>query len=208
MEKSKFEVVHTVTPSDAQDIESLWLDPKLGDGLADVHLHNIPIGKPKDFFRVCPDPAYRRLTEIYTHKIEGQIDEQNFIIDKSMQGTIEEARRCTLVTVIYRDGSLRLWPLKLPRESEKDNEAWSSARSAAKTAMDKWVKLIWVRRSYMTRDAQPGYAPDPDYSKLPPFNGLVRLGFGEHGIIRDATHPIFRELMGAPAMVADNGGDL
>ena len=28
----------------------------------------------------------------------------------------------------------------------------------------------------MTRDAQPGYAPDPDYSKLPPFNELVRLG--------------------------------
>jgi hypothetical protein len=73
MEKSKLEIVHTVTPSDAQDLESLWLDPKLGDGLADVHLHNIPIGKPKDFFRVCPDPAYRRLTEIYTHKIEGRL---------------------------------------------------------------------------------------------------------------------------------------
>src|SRR5215475_13580158 len=76
MEESKLEIAHTVTPSDAQDIESLWLDPKLGDGLADVHLHNIPIGKPKDFFRVCPDPAYRRLTEIYTHKIEGQIEER------------------------------------------------------------------------------------------------------------------------------------
>jgi hypothetical protein len=60
----------------------------------------------------------------------------------------------------------------------------------------------------MTRDALSGYAPDPDYSKLPPFNELVRLGFGEHGIIRDATHPIFRELMGAPAVVADNGGGL
>lgn len=48
----------------------------------------------------------------------------------------------------------------------------------------------------MTRDAQPGYAPDPDFSKLPPFNELVRLAFGEQGIIRDKSHPIYRELYG------------
>jgi len=80
-------------PDDALDVDSLWLDPALGDGLVDVHFHNIPVGKPRDFFRVHPDPAYRRLSEIYTHKIEGQIDEQNFIISKPMQGAIEEARR-------------------------------------------------------------------------------------------------------------------
>jgi hypothetical protein len=66
-------------PEDALDINSLWLDPALGDGLVDVHFHLVPVGKPKTFFRVNPDPAYRRLTEIYTHKVEGQIDEQNFI---------------------------------------------------------------------------------------------------------------------------------
>ena len=36
-------------PDDAHDLASLWLDPKLGDGLVDVHYHEIPIGKPKDF---------------------------------------------------------------------------------------------------------------------------------------------------------------
>ena len=44
------------TPPDALDIGSLWLDPALGDGLIDVHYHEIPVGKPKDFFRVNPDP--------------------------------------------------------------------------------------------------------------------------------------------------------
>ena len=29
------------------------------------------------------------------------------------------------------------------------------------------------KRSYLTRDALPGYAPDPDWRKLPPFNELV-----------------------------------
>jgi hypothetical protein len=162
--------------ADALDIDSLWLDSKLGDGLIDVHYHNIPFGKPKDFFWMCPKPEYRRLVEILTIKPENTIDEQTYIIDKPMQGVIEEARRATIITCVYRDGTPRLWALKLPKDGEKDNEAWVSARSAAKTAMEKWVKLVWVKRAYMTRDAQEGYAPDPDWDKLPPFAELVKLG--------------------------------
>jgi hypothetical protein len=74
--------------------------------------------------------------------------------------------------------------------------------------MDKWVKLVWSKGSYLTRDAQPGYSPEPDWSKLPSLNEMVKLAVGEYGIIRDTTHPIYRELMGAPAVAADNGGDL
>jgi hypothetical protein len=188
----------TVPPEDAVDMDSLWLDPKLGDGLVDVRHHDIPVGKPRDFFRVNPDPAYRRLTEIYTHKVEGQIDEQHFIISKPMRGQIEEATPCTLVTVVYRDGSIRLWPLKLPKDGMRDNEAWTSARAAAKTAFTKWVKLVWVRRAYMTRDAQDGYAPDPDYNKLPAFEELVTLAFGTNGIINNKEHRIYKDLFGAP----------
>ena len=196
------------TPDDALDIESLWLDPSLGDGLVDVHYHDIPVGKPRDFFRVNPDPAYRRMTEIYVHKTEDQIEEQTYIISKPMQGAIEEARRCTLVTVVYRNGSPRLWALKLPKNGERDNEAWVSARSAAKTAMEKWVKLIWNNRSYTTRDAQSGYAPEPDWSKLPPFDELVRLAFGEHGVIRDNKHRIVLDLFGAAPTKGDDDDDL
>jgi hypothetical protein len=83
-------------PSDAADLTDLWLDPALGDGLTDTCFHNIPVGKPKDFFRVHPGPDWRRRAEIYTHKPEGQIEEQNFIIAKPMLGRIEEARTCTL----------------------------------------------------------------------------------------------------------------
>ena len=92
-----------------------------------------------------------------------------------------------------------------PREGEKDNTAWTSARSAARTAIDKWVRLVWSKRSYLTRDAQPGYAPDPDWKKVPPFDEMVRVAFGPHGVIRATDHPIYRELMGAPATV--NGND-
>jgi hypothetical protein len=186
-------------PDDAKDLSSLWLDPKLGDGLTEVSHHAIPVGKPRTFFRVNPDPAYRRLTAIYTHKIEGQIDERHYIVDKPMLGLIEEAQPCTLVTVVYRDGSIRLWPLKLPKEGMRDIEAWTSARAAAKTAFDKWVRLLWVKGTYMTRDALEGYAPDPDYSKLPPYDELVTIAFGESGIIRNKDHAIYKDLFGAPS---------
>ena len=191
-------------PEDARDYESLWLDPALGDGIVDVHYHKVTVDKPKDFFRTHPDKDYRRRAEIYTHKPEGAIEDVHYILDPSMRGQIPEARPCTLVTVIYRDGTPRLWPIKFPKEGERDNEAWITARTAAKAAIDKWVKLVWVKRAYMTRDAQPGYAPDPDFSKLPSFTELVKLGFGEHGIIRDQSHPIYRELFGVPKQAADD----
>jgi hypothetical protein len=196
-------------PDDAQDISSLWLDPGLGDGIVNVSNHNIPVGKPKDFFRVHPDPAYRRRAEVYTHKPEGVVDEEHYILAPAMRGRIPEARPATIVTCIYRDGSVRLWPISFPREGERDNEAWITARSAAKSAMEKWVKLVWLKRAYQTRDAQPGYAPEPDYTKLPSFDALVEIGYKVHGIIRDTAHPIYRELYGAaPEKAADDGDDL
>jgi hypothetical protein len=191
----------------ATDIEALWFDPALGDGIVDVTLHSVPVGKPKDFFRTVTDSAYRRRTEIYVHKPEGMIDEQHYIIAKPMQGLVDEARPCTIVTVVYRDGSPRLWPIKFPKEGERDNEAWATARAAAKAGMERWVKLVWVRRAYQTRDAQKGYAPDPDFSKLPSFNDLVKLAFGEHGIIRDTTHPVYRELFGMAKEATTSDGD-
>jgi hypothetical protein len=193
-------------PPDATDFESLWLDPALGDGITDTSYHAVPTGKPRDFFRVHPDIAWRRRTEIYTHRPEGAIDEQHYILAPAMWGRIPEARLCTLVTCIYRDGSPRLWPVKFPKDGERDNDAWMTARAACKAGLTKWVKLVWVRRAYTTRDALPGYAPDPDWSKLPPFNDLVKLAFGEHGVINDTEHPIYRELFGMPAQASDTDG--
>ena len=146
------------TPSDALDIEALWMDTALGDGLTDTSWHTIPVDKPKDFFRVHPDRDYRRRTEIYAHKTEGQIETAYYILGPEMRGRLQEARPCVLATCIYRDGSPRLWPIMFPREAEKDNTAWSTARSAARTAIDKWVRLVWNKRLYLTRDALPGYS--------------------------------------------------
>jgi hypothetical protein len=195
---------------DAADMAELYLDPALGDELTGTVISKIPIGKPKDFFRVHSDPGYRRLVEIYTHKPEGQIDEQHFFMGKAMRGVLEEARMALLVTCIYRDGSVRLWPLKRPKSTEKDNDAWVSARTAARAALTQWVRLVWVRNQYEFREAQPGYAPEPDWSKLPAFNQLMKLAVGPNGVMRDVNHPIYRDLTGAapkPTLKVVGGDD-
>ena len=196
------------TPADAIDFASLWIDPQLGDAITSQSFHTVVAGKPKDFFRTVPDESYRKRTQIYVHKPEGAIDEQVYIVAPAMHGRIDEAQPCVLVTVVYRDGLPRIWPIKLPKEGMRDNDAWISARAAAKAALDKWTKIVWVRRTYKTREALPGYAPDPDFSKLPPFEDLIRLAFGVAGVIRDESHPVYCELFGVPgAPKKDNDDD-
>jgi hypothetical protein len=196
------------TPADADDFESLWLDPALGDGITDASYHAVAVGKPRDFFRVHPNKDYRRRVEIYTHKSEGAIDEQHFIVAPAMAGKIEEARPCTLVCCVYRDGSPRLWPIKFPKDGEKDNSAWITARAAAKAAIEKWTRLVWVRSAYTTRDALEGFAPEPDWSKLPSFDELARLAFGKDGVIRNTSHDVYRELFGHPKKASSDADDV
>jgi hypothetical protein len=191
-------------PKDAEDYANLWKDPDLGDGITEVKRSKIAVSKPRDFFRVHPDKAFRRRTEIYVHKPEGQIDEQTYILAPELWGKLEEANEATLVAVVYRDGTPRLWALKVPKDGERDNNAWSTARDAARAAISKWVKIVWSGGVYITREAKPGYAPEPDWSKLPDWDELIRLGFGEHGVIRDESHPVYRDLFGEGP---EGGGD-
>jgi hypothetical protein len=193
---------------DTKDFSSLWIDPGLGDVLARPNVLSIEVGKPKDFFRVCPSLAYRRTAEVLVYKKDGIIETPIYLVDKSMSGLIDKARKLVIVTTIYRDGTVRLWPIPSPNPGEKDNAAWSTARMAAKLAMDHWVSLVWKARSYATRQALEGYAPEPDWNAVPPYEDLIALGFGNDGIIRNKSHHIYTEQIGAPSKSDDDVGDL
>jgi hypothetical protein len=192
-------------PPDAADLSGLFVDTGQGDPLTETVVHAIAVDKPKDFFRVHPDPSYRRRCYVYTLKVEGQVEEFHYIVAESMRDLVPEAKLCLVTTCIYRNGALRLWLLKLPKEGEKDQLAWSTARAAARDALTKWTKIVWVGSKYNTRSAVEGYAPDPDVSKIPPFERLVELAFGAHGVIRDESHPVYGEqILGAAVEKSDD----
>jgi hypothetical protein len=192
-------IVQFPGPNDLDDIGSLF-EPDLGDPITESAILNIPIGKPRDFFRTHPDKAYRRRTTIYIHKPEGVVDTQYFIVSPAMQAMqcfLEEARPCNLVVIVDRTGSPRFWPIPLPRDGEHDFVAWQTAREVVRRGIACWVRPVWVKRAYVAREALEGYAPDPDWAKLPPYDVMVRKAFGENGVIRDEQHPMYQELRGA-----------
>ena len=95
---SKLHVVGAPVPSDATDISCLWLDPSLGNGLTETAYLSVPVGKPKDFFRVCPHETHIRRTEVYTHKVEGVIGPDSELVDL-VSVTFDEARELDLPTI-------------------------------------------------------------------------------------------------------------
>ena len=121
-------------PKDAEDLDALWLN---SESAATSPTSRTTVSSSTSRrtssapWRIQPIAAP---AEVYTHKIEDVVGETHYIIAPSMRGRIEEARPCQLVTVVYRDGTPRLWPIKSPKDDERDNEAWISARSAARWA--------------------------------------------------------------------------
>ena len=58
--------------ADAADIEALWLDPALGDGIVDVSYHTVPVG--------TLDPAARRRLD------GGEVDWVAFTASSTVEG--------------------------------------------------------------------------------------------------------------------------
>src|SRR5262249_21409064 len=112
--------------------------------LTTITTHAVPIGKPRDFFRTVPDPAYRRHAEVYVHKSENVIDEQTYLIGPDLWGQIEEAHPCLLVCVVDRLVNPRLLPHKSPKDGAKDNvaEAQRGRRQDCVDAVD--PVSLWV----------------------------------------------------------------
>ena len=88
-------------------------------------LTTVPVRKPnrQDFVRVHPDPAYR-LTPIAI--IEVKEDREVYLVTSRMAEALPgEFAHATLFTAINRQGTLQMWPVKLPMRG------WSTERMAS-----------------------------------------------------------------------------
>jgi len=157
-------------------------------------LTTVPVRKPspQDFFRVNADPAFRDSFPI----IELKDEREEYIVTANLvPELINELVTKTLYTAINRQGTVFLFPVRLPSPDGKDLDWWRSSRQAAELAMKSWIRM----RSNMNLGAYDifqaeGIIPDPEWPELG-FWDLIKLAFRDHLIDR-IDHPVIKRLRG------------
>jgi hypothetical protein len=102
----------------------------------------------------------------------------------------------TLYTSINRQGTVFLWPVRLPGVDDKACAWWQSSREAAELAMTTWVRV----RSNMNLGAYEMFeaasdVPDPNWGELESFTDLLRIAF-KGRLVADLDHPVIQRLRG------------
>jgi len=178
------------------DLSALRLDQSYADTVGVKKLlTTVPVRKPhrQDFVRVHPDPGYR-LTPAAI--IEVKEDREVYLVMPDMaQALPGEFSTATLFTAISRQGTLFLWPVKLPRPDGRQNEWHRSAAEGAERAMEKWVRVTssMALGAYEIFEAS-GELPEPvwpDYS----FRQILEIAFRDRVVDRP-DHPLVQRLQG------------
>ena len=154
----------------------------------------IPVRKPspQDFVRVHPDPTYRENFPI----IELKDEREEYIVTAALVPELaNEFVTKTLFTAINRQGTLFLWPVRLPPPDGKNLEWWRSAREAAEMAMSSWVRV----KANMNMGAYDIFRAETAISDpVWPEEGfwdLIKVAFRDH-LITTLDHPVIKRLRG------------
>jgi hypothetical protein len=184
------------TPNPFGDLSALRLDQSYADTVGVKKLlTTVPVRKPnrQDFVRVHPDPGYR-LTPAAI--IEVKEDREVYLVMPSMaQALTGEFATVTLLTTINRQGTLHLWPVKLPDPQGRQNEWHRSAAEGAERAMKKWVRVTASMSlgAYEIFEAS-GDLPDPVWPDFS-FQEILKIAFRERLVDRP-DHPLVQRLQG------------
>ena len=182
------EATNTQAP-DPFDPANLRLDQSFTEtvGVKKLRL-TIPVRKPspQDFVRLHPDPTYRENFPI----IELKDEREEYIVTAALVPELaNEFVTKTLFTAINRQGTLFLWPVRLPPPDGKNLEWWRSAREAAEMAMSSWVRV----KANMNMGAYDIFRAETAISDpVWPEEGfwdLIKVAFRDH-LITTLDHPV------------------
>lgn len=157
-------------------------------------LTTVPVRKPDRsvFVRVRPDPSFRFQANV----LEQEGGRESYIVTPDVAdvlGSLVAAKE--LYTAIDRQGTVFLWPVKLPPPDRAEIEWTRSAREAAAKAMGSWIRVQanMSLGAYEIFEAS-GQLPDPAWPDVS-FTQLMNLAF--RGKVIDAIdHPVVRKLQG------------
>lgn len=156
----------------------------------------VPTRKPsKEWFVRChDDPTYR----LETCVVELKEDSETYLVAPDLWDHLAGESTFSprlLVTAINKQGTVFIWPIRLPGPDGRHDEWNKSAMEAANVATRGWVRV----QSNMNLGAYEVYAAtgdlgDPEWPKLP-FNELLRIAFRDR-YIDTVDHPVLKRLRG------------
>jgi hypothetical protein len=157
-------------------------------------LITVPVRKPnrQDFVRVHPGSEW----PFQTNVIELEEDNETYLVDASLWHEIpgEIVPRAIYLT-INRQGTLTLWPVKLPGQEGRTNQWNQSALEAAELAKVHWIKVVSNMNlgAYEVFKAS-GDIPEPTW----PDNSLediIKIAF-KGKFVQSMEHPVIQRLLG------------
>jgi hypothetical protein len=156
---------------------------------------SVGIGKPgkSEFFMAHPGESY----SVDIAMLEFEEDRKElYVLSRALwQEHASDMRPKRIVTLINRQGGIKLWPIGLPGEDGRINSWNESAFRAVDLATSNWVKLTsnMANHAYEAFVAT-GNLPDPVWPEET-FSQLLELAFRDRYI--DSTdHPVLRKLRG------------
>jgi hypothetical protein len=157
-------------------------------------LTTVPVRKPnkQDFVRVNPSADYQLTAAVIELKDE---DEMYLVAPNLVDDLSGEVMPVTIFTGITRQGTVFLWPAKLPDAAGRSNSWHESALDAAGFAQEKWVRVAsdMSLGAYRVWEAT-GELPEPEWPDKT-LRDLLTIAF-KGRLIEDLNHPVLKRLRG------------
>jgi len=157
-------------------------------------LITVPVRKPhrQEFIRVRPGDAWRFETVV----LELKEERETYLVDSKLWGNLPgEIIPKVLFLAINRQGTLKIWPVRLPGEDGRHDHWNRSALEAAKRAETRWVRVA----ANMNLGAYEVFEASADFSEpeWPDFTlqKILEIAF-KNQIIKSEDHPIIKRLRG------------
>jgi hypothetical protein len=158
-------------------------------------LTSVPVTKPnkQQWVRVHPSARYRENLAL----IEVKESRTMYLVEPSLVYELaEEVIYATLHTSMTREGTIFLWPVRLPDSDGRPNSWYDSAREAAAEAVNRWVRVV-ANMSTGGYDywVAPGTLAEPEWPELS-YSELLSIAFKGDRFIDSLDHPLVARLKG------------
>jgi hypothetical protein len=196
--------IHSVPNDDEQDAQYDPYDPQslCDNGTAPIDVESVltavPVRKPKrtEFVRVHSGDDYMVPSMRVLERDTG-MDTESYLVTRQMQHLVsDELRQVRLYTAITKRGTVFLWPIKLPGDSnDRIRRISDTAIQCAEQAKKLWVKVRWDRDlgGYAMQRAT-GELGEPQWPGES-LRDLIEKAF-QHNLIDRPDHPVIMELSG------------